>query len=182
MSGFLRATKTFLAKSGVSSLHSALRAVRLPWRWHTAANVEPDADRAAAADLAMSARLGDCRATMLFLALAWIVCGGRVWLEREGVPSADVSSDFQTPPPRLLIDVNTASTVELQLLPRVGPKLAQRIVDVRERSGPFASHDQIARRVPGVGPTTLRALRPYLVAIEPSASVSAEPSDSKRSP
>jgi competence protein ComEA len=47
------------------------------------------------------------------------------------------------------IDLNRASARELDLLPSVGPRAAARIVEDRERNGPFRSaHD--VRRVPGL--------------------------------
>jgi competence protein ComEA len=58
------------------------------------------------------------------------------------------------------IDINRASAKELQRLPRIGPKLSQRIVDQRER-GRFKTVDEL-RWVPGIGPKTLEKLRPYV--------------------
>ena len=59
------------------------------------------------------------------------------------------------------LDVNLASAAELERLPGVGPALAARIVDVRQREGPFGSIDDL-RRVRGVGQATLERLRPRL--------------------
>jgi competence protein ComEA len=42
-----------------------------------------------------------------------------------------------------LVNINTASVVELQELPGIGPVIAQRIVDFREFYGPFTSVDQL---------------------------------------
>jgi competence protein ComEA len=58
------------------------------------------------------------------------------------------------------IDVNEASAEELQRLPRIGPKLAARIIETR-RQRPFRSVDDL-RRVPGIGPRTLDGLRPQV--------------------
>jgi competence protein ComEA len=55
------------------------------------------------------------------------------------------------------VDVDRADAAELDRLPRVGPQLAQRIVEEREANGPFGSLDGLAR-VPGVGPAMRRAL------------------------
>lgn len=52
------------------------------------------------------------------------------------------------------VDINAASLAELESLPRVGPKLAQRIVEGR----PYADVDAL-ERVRGIGPATLDRLR-----------------------
>jgi competence ComEA-like helix-hairpin-helix protein len=59
------------------------------------------------------------------------------------------------------IDPNTAPVVELARLPRVGPAVAERIVQDRERHGPFHSAADLAR-VPGIGPQTVASLTPHL--------------------
>jgi competence ComEA-like helix-hairpin-helix protein len=56
------------------------------------------------------------------------------------------------------LDINRASAAELARLPGVGPSLAQRIVQERERRGRFESPDAL-REVMGVGPKKLAALR-----------------------
>lgn len=58
------------------------------------------------------------------------------------------------------INVNTASVAELQNLPGIGPVLAQRIVTEREKR-PFAKVDEL-RRVSGIGPKKLEAIRPLV--------------------
>lgn len=55
------------------------------------------------------------------------------------------------------VDVNRATVEELERLPRVGPALAKRIVDWRERHGPFRGPDDL-RHVRGIGPSTVRLL------------------------
>lgn len=60
------------------------------------------------------------------------------------------------------IDPNTASAIELDRLPRVGRAMADRIVEERERGGPFRSLADMAARVPGLGPATIERLAPNL--------------------
>lgn len=62
------------------------------------------------------------------------------------------------------LDLNRASAADLELLPGIGPSLAQRIVDDRSTHGAFASIDAL-RRVHGIGPRTIERLR-ALVQIE----------------
>ena len=59
-----------------------------------------------------------------------------------------------------LININTASVDELILLPGIGEKKAERIVEKRQKS-PYQSVSQL-RRVKGIGPKLLRKLQPYL--------------------
>jgi competence protein ComEA len=63
--------------------------------------------------------------------------------------------------PTQQVNINTASAQELKLLPRVGPALAQRIVDFRAANGPFKAAEEIAR-VKGVGEKTFALLQPYV--------------------
>ena len=56
------------------------------------------------------------------------------------------------------LDLNRATAAELSRLPGVGPGLAQRIVEERDRRGRFDSPEAL-RQVMGVGPKKLAALR-----------------------
>jgi len=51
------------------------------------------------------------------------------------------------------ININKASVVELDQLKRIGPKIAQRIVEYREKHGPFEMPEDIMK-VKGVGTKT----------------------------
>jgi len=57
-----------------------------------------------------------------------------------------------------LIDVNTATAIELEELPGVGEVIAQAIVDYRTENGPFTSIDQLVD-VSGIGDATLESIR-----------------------
>jgi len=59
------------------------------------------------------------------------------------------------------VNVNDAEAAELERLPRVGPALAQRIIEYRQRQGPFRTIEEL-EHVPGIGPKILEAIRPYV--------------------
>jgi len=47
------------------------------------------------------------------------------------------AADTQSAAPAGVVNINTADAAQLSLLPRVGMKAAQRIVDYRTQNGPF---------------------------------------------
>lgn len=59
------------------------------------------------------------------------------------------------------IDINKACLEELVLLPGIGPKKAEAVIEWRSREGPFRSIDGLLD-VRGIGPATLERLRPYI--------------------
>jgi competence protein ComEA len=59
------------------------------------------------------------------------------------------------------INLNTAGVEELDGLPKVGPVLAQRIVDWRKEHGPFKAVEDLDA-IDGVGPKMLEALLPLV--------------------
>jgi competence protein ComEA len=88
----------------------------------------------------------------------------------EPEPAPERPSAPARPEPRVTelaegrpIDVNRASAAELELLPRVGPRLAERIVEERDRNGPYRSLADL-ERVRGIGPRTVERLAPLATA------------------
>ena len=59
------------------------------------------------------------------------------------------------------VNLNSAGAEELAELPKVGPVLAQRIVDWRKEHGPFKTVEEVDA-VDGVGPKMLEALLPLV--------------------
>jgi competence ComEA-like helix-hairpin-helix protein len=62
----------------------------------------------------------------------------------------------------LKIDVNACNRLELEHLPGIGPKLAERIIQSRDANGPFA-HPRDLMRVKGIGQKMYAKMAPYLV-------------------
>ena len=56
------------------------------------------------------------------------------------------------------VNINTANLDELQTLPRIGEKVAQRIIDYRKEHGPFKKIEELMK-VQGVGEKTFKQLK-----------------------
>lgn len=59
------------------------------------------------------------------------------------------------------INLNTATAADLTALPKIGAKVAQRIVDYRTEHKGFKSVDEL-RNVKGVGAKLLEGIKPYV--------------------
>jgi competence protein ComEA len=77
------------------------------------------------------------------------------------VATAGFSADARTSA-KGVVNINTATADELQLLPRIGPALSERIINFRETNGPFETVDELVA-VKGIGERSLENLRPFVV-------------------
>ncbi len=83
------------------------------------------------------------------------VSSGTSDAKRSSAPAQEESHNLYR------FDLNRAGVEELQRLPRVGPVMAKRIVQYRDRVGRFTSVEQLLE-VKGIGRKTLERLRPYV--------------------
>jgi competence ComEA-like helix-hairpin-helix protein len=60
-----------------------------------------------------------------------------------------------------VVNVNTATAQQLEMLPRIGPSVAQRILDYRKDNGKFGSLEDLML-VRGIGESTFAQLKPYV--------------------
>jgi competence protein ComEA len=60
-----------------------------------------------------------------------------------------------------VVNVNTASAAELEMLPGVGASRAKAVIEAREAKGGFKSLDDLLA-VKGIGEASLAKLRPHL--------------------
>jgi len=72
-------------------------------------------------------------------------------------PSGGLSSG-EKPESSSMININTASSTELQKLPGVGPKTAQVIIQQRKKVGFFLRVDDL-KAIRGIGPKTIEKMR-----------------------
>jgi competence protein ComEA len=65
--------------------------------------------------------------------------------------------------PRLtgVVNLNTATSDELQLLPGVGAARAQAVIDLRKQRGGFKDVEEL-KDVKGIGDTALERMRPFV--------------------
>jgi competence protein ComEA len=75
-----------------------------------------------------------------------------------------------------VVNINTASASDLEMLPGVGPTKAERVVDHRSKRGKFRRVKDL-RRVKGFGRKSLTKLAPYLTIKGPTTIAIAESAD-----
>jgi competence ComEA-like helix-hairpin-helix protein len=100
---------------------------------------------------------------LIALIVAACLAGGAIWFVVAGGLSGRLVHHDTAPPVdgRFTVNVNAADETELAQLPGLGTAMARRIIDHRQEHGPFATLDGLLD-VPGIGPATLAAMRPYL--------------------
>lgn len=76
----------------------------------------------------------------------------------EQIIVAQLGSGAQSTATQARLNLNTATTEELEELPGIGPAIAARIVDYRETHGSFASVDALGD-IPGIGAATIDGFR-----------------------
>jgi len=77
------------------------------------------------------------------------------------VPSINYGNRIVSENGQVLISVNMASIAELESIPGIGPVLAKRIYEYRQKNGPFSSYEDLLK-VSGIGDKTLEKIKPYI--------------------
>lgn len=133
----------------------------------------PAGSRVQDAVQAAGGSLAEARLDTLNLA-ALLEDGQRVWVPSIApTPEPETSSAERsqtivlpaaTPSSQNPLNINTASAAELESLPKIGPVIAQAIVDYRQANGSFSAIEQIVE-VKGIGPAIFEAIK-ELITVE----------------
>jgi competence protein ComEA len=88
-------------------------------------------------------------------------------------------NEAAAPAPGVKINVNQATAAQLALLPRIGAKVADRIVDYRKEHGNFARPEDLME-VKGIGEKLFLVLKPYVTVSGPTTATDKIRSGSSR--
>lgn len=77
--------------------------------------------------------------------------------------AAPILHAAESKPQAALVDINTAGVEELMTVPGIGQVIAQRIVEYRDKNGPYASVDDLLK-IQGIGEKSLARIRERLTA------------------
>jgi competence protein ComEA len=91
-------------------------------------------------------------------------------LSLSGLASHPAVAEGNVAAPHKTVNINQAASAELARLPRVGAKLADRIVSHRAQHGPFRRVEDLME-VKGVGEKFFTTLKPYVTTTGPTTLV-----------
>lgn len=112
--------------------------------------------------------------SVLLAAVLLIICAVTAFKPKPG----GITAEKTAPPSELLngggeegkellpgdkVNINTASSDELCMLPDVGETIAQRIIDWRDKNGDFKSVDELVDEIDGIGENNIEDMREYIV-------------------
>ena len=75
--------------------------------------------------------------------------------------SAQTRTDARPAKAAVVVNLNTASSAELETLPGVGARMAARIIEYRQKKGPFKKIEELMN-VQGIGEKNFLKLKPQL--------------------
>ena len=90
--------------------------------------------------------------------------------------SADTAAEVA---PSGKVNINQASAAQIAFLPRIGEKVAVRVIEYRKSHGPFARTEDLME-VKGIGEKLFLTLKPYLAVSGPTTLAAKVPSGSPR--
>jgi len=114
--------------------------------------------RASLGTLNLAHKLQDGEQVLVPEAAPTATAGANATANTAGHATATSPPGTAALPAAALISINTATAAELTTLPRIGPALAQRIVDYRNAHGPFRAIEDVMQ-VSGIGPAIFQQIK-----------------------
>ena len=96
------------------------------------------------------------RMVLSVCALAGILAAAPVMAQ-----SSQTRADSRSAKPAAVVNLNTATSAELETLPGVGARMAARIIEYRQKKGPFKKVEELMN-VQGIGEKNFLKLKPQL--------------------
>lgn len=87
--------------------------------------------------------------------------GDRIVINDRGIISLSRISGKKSLALGIPIGINSASVEDLEALPGIGPKLAEKIVKYRNLKGPFRAIEEL-RNIDGIEEKRLESIRPFI--------------------
>jgi competence protein ComEA len=87
--------------------------------------------------------------------------------------TAPARTDARAAKPAVMVNLNTATQAELETLPGVGAKMAARIIEYRQKKGPFKKIEELMN-VQGIGEKNFLKLKPQLTVGSTAASATGQ--------
>ena len=81
--------------------------------------------------------------------------------QAQSTTRSQTTSRTQQQPPSAPVNINTATATELEALPGVGPAMAARIVEYRQKNGSFKKIEDLMN-VKGIGEKSFLKLKPLV--------------------
>lgn len=116
----------------------------------------------------MSHSLHLVRAFANFVSTAILFAGIAVAVSAQAPPAAPTAAQTKEKPPVAVVNINTATSTELQTLPGIGASTATRILDYRQKNGGFKKVEDLMN-VRGIGEKTFLKLKPLITLTPPKA-------------
>jgi competence protein ComEA len=101
------------------------------------------------------------RLLLVMLAIVAVAALPAAAQQKSPGPSSKPAAAKAAPAPSAPINLNTANQAQLESLPGIGPKAAQRILEYRQKNGNFKKTEDLMN-VKGIGEKSFLKLKPLL--------------------